>query len=669
MGQVHYCRGNVFTVGVRVVGRIGFARFVLAIAVAMVGFEAVAAVTSTSGTNKSSYARGESIAVSSRIVSDQALTNLNVIHKLVRYSGSYQLVAMASRSGVNLPANQEVRVDNSVAIPAELPAGEYHVVVDVFTYDWAAIHHGEIGAIQVGSVTATPTPVPTPVATATPAPTPVPTPVATATPAPTPSGALVMRDTTTYSSTFAPGSQQQIRSTITADRALTGLNVLHKLVRYSGSYALIAQSSQSNVALQANTALQVTTNLTVPAGTPAGEYYVIIDVFTYNWQAIYHRDIGTVVVGSTAPSPTPIPTATPAPTPAPTATPVSTPPPQTASHRVFISGHSLLWEPVGTNMTQIAQSLGRSFNFNQQLMSGSTIKQRTRGSSPEGTNQYAGYSAGFNKNWSTGLNIVNEIRRPQTFSDGPYDTLVITERHDLISAITYQDTVRYLRHYHDLLVATNPRAKTYFYEPWLSHKNEKLTEWYAYENEATKAWQCVSARINRSLEAEGRADRIENIPAARALAALVKEATEGNVAGVTAGSRDETLARLFTDDVHLTPLASYYVSLVTYHFVYGNSAEGAATPPGLSATQANSLQLFAQGFVNSYKRNYRAKSLTECQSDMRNVCSAYWNFDWAYANNPNMVPSCIDTFSQQNRSNPFYFDQATDRTFWLLPAP
>ncbi len=371
---------------------------------------------------------------------------------------------------------------------------------------------------------------------------------------------------------------------------------------------------------------------------------------------------------SLTPSPSPTPSTNPTPTPAPGATPTPTATPEVSrtSARVFISGHSLLWEPVGPNLVAIAASKGGSAKFNQQIMSGSTILQRSRGNSTEGSTQYAGYSTGFNRDWSTGLNIVNELNNPQTLGGDIYDTLILTERHDMLGSLQWQNTVKYLRHYHERMIQGNPQAQTYFYEAWLSHKRTKIPEWITYERQTSLAWNCVAVRINHSLAAEGRSDRIKSLPAGAALAELVHRATTSNVNGITGGTLDETLDRLFTDDVHLTPLAFYYVSLVTYAVVYSQSPIGAAYPNGVTAAQAASLQAIAQDYVSNYRNSFATRTLAQCQASMPDYCSTYWNFDWAYSNNPGQIPSCRAWLMQQDSGNPFYYNATNDASYWLL---
>jgi hypothetical protein len=174
--------------------------------------------------------------------------------------------------------------------------------------------------------------------------------------------------------------------------------------------------------------------------------------------------------------------------------------------------------------------------------------------------------------------------------------------------------VRHLRHYHDRFIAGNPKGRTVFYEPWLGIPGRTdVARWVNYERSAAPVWRCVVARVNHSLAAEGRSDRIESLPAGLALAELVERATRGpGLEGISEGSSTATIKKLFTDDVHVTPLAFYYLALVSVGFIAERSPQGASTPEGLGAAQASTLQRLASDFVTRHRREARPPDAESC---------------------------------------------------------
>src|SRR5690606_39309651 len=100
-------------------------------------------------------------------------------------------------------------------------------------------------------------------------------------------------------------------------------------------------------------------------------------------------------------------------------------------------------------------------------------------------------------------------------------------------------------------------------------------------------WACLASRINHSLKSEGRRDRIVPLPVGHALAQLVERATSGGgLSGLTEATIEQTLSRLFLDEVHLTPLGPYYVALVTYAGVSARSPSGTLPPPDADPASA-----------------------------------------------------------------------------------
>ena len=351
------------------------------------------------------------------------------------------------------------------------------------------------------------------------------------------------------------------------------------------------------------------------------------------------------------------------------------------SARVFISGHSLTDQPIPDHLAAIAQSLGTPLQWNRQYVVGSSIATRTRGSDP-GAGSWAGYRSGYNRS-GEGLDVITELRHPKTIPAHRYDALIITEQHHLLESLMWNDTVRYLRHYHERLIEGNPQATTYFYEPWISlnDKNDPK-RWIAYERAATSIWQCVATRINISLSAEGRTDRIASLPAGAAVAELIDRATQpAGVLGITGGSTRETVDSIVKDTVHLTDLGSYYAALVTYAAVYRRSPAGAWHPQGVSREQAESLQHVAWDFVSNYTRTNTPLTLEQCRATLRtSFIGVYWGYvrDTYWLKELNSVQADLRwaryllkwqwLMRRDSVDNPFYFDSSGDRSYWL-PAP
>lgn len=333
------------------------------------------------------------------------------------------------------------------------------------------------------------------------------------------------------------------------------------------------------------------------------------------------------------------------------------------SSNFFVSGHSLT-DGIGGRVVDIAAALGDSSAFNQQIILGSPIRVRKRGSS---TNQWPGYSEGTNRSpdgysSTSGLNVISELLNPQTIGSGRrYDTLVIAENHSSLLNIQWEDTIGYLRHYHDRLIDANQIGRTLFYDTWLDINKNDPTLWINHEKNTLRIWECVTSKVNISLESLGRSDRILNMPASTALVDLVERILANQIPGIS-GTNQEKLNQIFSDNVHLTALGSYYMSLVTYSSVFGKSAVGATPPAGINESTATEFQRVAWSYISSYynRSNPGTRTMAECRGEIsQQACSTFW----AMKGEPGNVAGCQNYFSS-NSEGPF-----RDANFTAYPAP
>ena len=366
-----------------------------------------------------------------------------------------------------------------------------------------------------------------------------------------------------------------------------------------------------------------------------------------------------------APAPSPAPAPTPAPSPAPSPSPAPAPAAwgtAKSSARLFVSGHSLTDNPLADDVVSIASSISGSqaAKYNQQIVIGSPIRVRTGMPS-----SLSGYSSGKNRSGSN-MNVLQELASGSSIGGDRYDTLVITENHNLLDMLQWESTVQQLRHYHDRFISSNSSAQTYLYASWWDVNKSDPRAWIAAERTIASGWQCVASRVNQSLALQGRSDRILPLPASTALADLVERATQGNLPGISDSSVSATMNRLFSDNVHLTRLGAYYMALVTYSSIFQRSPVGSAPPSGITATEASSLQSQAWYSVSTYYANTTSPSLSDCQTTvMPQVCNAYWTL----RGNSGNVASCSAMFRANTTGNPLYYDAATDAGFWFPANP
>jgi hypothetical protein len=331
--------------------------------------------------------------------------------------------------------------------------------------------------------------------------------------------------------------------------------------------------------------------------------------------------------------------------------------------RVFFSGHSLLDSPMPEYVGQIAASLGTDLKFNYQIVIGSPIRIRTKGENFDAAG-WPGYSQGKNRE-GQGLNVVSELKTGGTLGGDKYDTLLLTERHDILDSISWEDTVGFARHFHDRLIDGNPQGGTLLYQTWLDLDKNAPANWIDHEKKSLIAWECVASKVNLTLAAANRADRMVTVPGGAALVDLVERVIANQVRGIS-GATPAKLNLIFRDDVHLTELGSYFLAAVHYSAIFRRSPVGARVPPEVPAETGADFQRIAWDYVRAYYAGPKRweRSMEECRSMIaQTVCVSYRTL----LKEPQKIPECTQTFSNaSNPGNPFRWP---DPQLKVWPAP
>jgi len=293
--------------------------------------------------------------------------------------------------------------------------------------------------------------------------------------------------------------------------------------------------------------------------------------------------------------------------------------------RIFISGHSLMDNPYADYLQSISTDKGLDYNWNQQIGIGSPIRVRTSGATLPDTNLWTGYLTGKNRD-TFDMNIISELANPMTIGDGElYDSLVITERHDILDTIMWEYSNSLLRHYHNRLLTGNPHGRTYFYQSWWNIDLSNPQEWIDHTNLEVKAYECIAQKVNLTLANDALPQVISVIPAGTALAYLAQEILNDNVPGFV-GTDFEKLDLLFNDNVHLNIEGVFYMSAVTYATLLGKSPVGADIPAGISNDTGQALLQIAWDSVQNYQSNFTAPSMTACRNIIETqLCPSYWS--------------------------------------------
>ena len=144
---------------------------------------------------------------------------------------------------------------------------------------------------------------------------------------------------------------------------------------------------------------------------------------------------------TTAPDPPPAPSSA---TPAPAVEPLD-------AASVFFSGHSLINLNSPAFFAQLARRGGRTVSYQLQMGLGSPMSMRL-------ACQHSGQQADGR---DIAYDVLDELRRPDA-----YDTLILTERSDILGTILGERSTSMARRFRDAFRAGNPRGRPFLFESW-----------------------------------------------------------------------------------------------------------------------------------------------------------------------------------------------------------
>ena len=268
--------------------------------------------------------------------------------------------------------------------------------------------------------------------------------------------------------------------------------------------------------------------------------------------------------------------------------------------RFFMSGHSLMDDPVGRFVARLAMSSRNPAAWDQQIITGSRIKFRNRN---------VGKDRRGNK-----TSRIPDVFQDAASRNAPFDTLIVTEAHNSVASVMRNNTVRNLRFMHERFIEANPAGRTFLYEPWESTQGvSDLASWIALERDNSVFWSCVATRINVSLDREGRSDRITPLPVGWGLAELMDAIISGKMPSFNSDA-SEAYGLIFEDGVHMNLIGRYFMALQVYVGVTGRPVAGLWHPAEVSKAHAAALQEFVQDFYEAHVRARTEPDLESCRA-------------------------------------------------------
>ncbi|TWI35709.1 hypothetical protein IQ24_01067 [Paracoccus sulfuroxidans] len=190
----------------------------------------------------------------------------------------------------------------------------------------------------------------------------------------------------------------------------------------------------------------------------------------------------------------------------------------------------------------------------------------------------------------------------------PVDALVLTERIPVAETAEWHDTNGYVRKWIDLAAQGNPKVKPYLYETWQAMpqgEGVSIEPWLQQIRDDLPVWQGIADEATRT-NPEGVAP-VQIIPAGQGMIRLQEAIEAGRVPGAT------SITDFFRDDIHPTDSGFYFVTMVHYAVLTGESPVGLSRVlmgkygpyPAIPREQAPVLQEIAWETVQKFQAGER----------------------------------------------------------------
>ncbi|MGJ5620187.1 hypothetical protein [Sulfitobacter sp. MF3-043] len=220
---------------------------------------------------------------------------------------------------------------------------------------------------------------------------------------------------------------------------------------------------------------------------------------------------------------------------------------------ILMVGHSLFGS-AGPDMLQAALSEGQGQGRVQaQIINGAPLRY----------------------NWEQSANAEGVDARA-LLPEGGISHLILTEAVPLANHTRWSDTEVYAQAFFGLAVSANPATKVYLQETWHSRNSgtgvavdddaQAHVPWRARLDQDLPVWQGIVTSVAAGNRTETAS--ITLIPAGQAMARLYDEIAADRVPGIS------DIGALFADDIHLNDLGHYFVAMVQYASLTGESPQG-----------------------------------------------------------------------------------------------
>ncbi|WP_164659678.1 hypothetical protein [Tropicibacter sp. Alg240-R139] len=220
---------------------------------------------------------------------------------------------------------------------------------------------------------------------------------------------------------------------------------------------------------------------------------------------------------------------------------------------VFYVGHSLFGPTNPQMMAQVLDRAAPQAQVDYQIINGAPLSY----------------------NW-TNANRAEGLNARQALADGDYNVVILTEAIPLANQVEFNDSEGYAQKYFELATGANPETRVFLQETWhdlrsgsgtdIQHDDGDDTPWLLRIEQDLPVWEGIVEAVNAERSPD--VQPMQLIPAGQAMALLADEITAGAVPGV------DRIDDVFSDTIHPNDLGFYFLTMVQYAAVTGESPLG-----------------------------------------------------------------------------------------------
>lgn len=271
-----------------------------------------------------------------------------------------------------------------------------------------------------------------------------------------------------------------------------------------------------------------------------------------------------------------------------------------AELNVYFVGHSLIGEVIPQMLVAIGREKGVQISYVSQLIDGGTLMRNWE--EPETSRHHA----------SAELEAHLDQSAQAALESGAFDVVLLTEAVNLDDSLRWSASEAFTAKFYQAALRGNADTRLFFYETWHHHDADRSIDFFR----SDLSWrEQLSADLDKWEHiVDGAQPEVEQpiymVPGGQFMAALLDEIETEQVPSAF-DSRDV----FFADNVHLSPLGAYAVSLVMFYALTGVDPEGAPSEIDFAAGEhfsiapadARWLAHLAKRVAASYPRTFTAR--------------------------------------------------------------